>query len=266
MSLLPSWDQIDFEKMGEADLSQNHDAENQNPEDVTEPLDEAMEKLAQMPLCDLVKITAEEMFSDQLTSSPTLFLSQIIDETELLQSELTAKINWICEVQQMAPPDQLVLQVFGRDAYLSGKLKKDDGVFGKFIMGLNCGDPQTVVFNKQNYSLPNESCTPIFELDLNLEKSKVYPKIPKSTQIVYPNGRSSLKKKGYQSYLIWMFWENNPKSSKSKSKGDLDESQLTSLTEKLAEMDKNSEGTPSLLQSGNQSDDSTSQPARTFSV
>jgi len=286
MSLLPKFGEIDFEKMGESaafwvrpdseDLKEPEEpkepeeASKENFDENLEGIDYLNEVMSSIPISELISLAAEEIFADELTQSPELFLTKIIDETELIQSELTAKINWLLESQNISPPEHLVFQVLGREGYLSGKLKEKDGIFGKFMMGLVCGNSQTIVFNKQTHVLGNEEFTPIFELNLDQKKSQIYPTVPKSTRIVYPDGRATIKPKNYRSYLIWMFWADNPKTSKNDSKNgstrNLDENQLKNLNDELIKQEQES-----LLHPTNpdniQNSQNGSQPiARTFSV
>lgn len=152
---------------------------------------------------------ADEVFGDELNSKEDLFLTHIIDETELMQSELVIKLNSSLELQGYSHADHYVLQAFGRKAGFNGRIDSGEEL-GEYVMGICLRDFQCISFERKEYFVNAGQFSPVFNVK-KLGKRTIVPCIPKNKTLVKPNdGRSRVKSKNFSCLLVWAFWAEDP--------------------------------------------------------
>lgn len=189
-----------------------------------EALRDCFDKLS---ISALTALAAEEIFGKQLdTDDESLFLASIIDDTQVIQSELVAKLNMILDMHGLVDADRFSFQVFKRKAGYSGRDKRlpksitrdpedksDPDLYelGSYCLAICLKDYQIVRFAGEEYMVQLERMTPLFEIRPHEKKPADRPSVPSNkTQVKFPNGRVTLKNRDYLSILVWAFWDGHP--------------------------------------------------------
>jgi hypothetical protein len=188
-----------------------------------------------IPLPLLATLTADEIFGDQIDeNNESLFLGEIIDETQPLQSELVARLSTLFDTKGFTEPDRFSFQVFKRKAGYGAKDKRlpksitrdpedksdpDIAELGQYCSAICLRDFQVIKFDNDEHFISSGKMTPVFELKPHPnKKSKLAPRpsVPKNrTQVKLGKGKATVKSRKYICFLVWVFWDGYPNKESS---------------------------------------------------
>lgn len=153
-----------------------------------------------LALTQLVRATVFE--KDLSNQDEKLILTHRLDNTGILEKKLLSRIAVMFESQELNPPDICFLQLLHRKA---GYRPKE--LLGKYSCIINIQECQLVKNGKEIILLEEKSTTRIFDNEVD------HPLIPGSqTRISSPDRkRPILKRKDYESLIIWAHWNNYPR-------------------------------------------------------
>ena len=167
-----------------------------------------------LPLPVLGVLVADEIFGDKMDNEDeSMFLSEMLDETQPLQGELMAKLSAMFDANGFYPPDRFSLQVFRRKGGFQSK--RDDPDFGRYSAAVCLREFQVITFNREENILSNGDVSRFYELVPHPEGKKgppaPRPGVPRNrTTIKLPNGKALLKARKYLCVLVWAFWDDDP--------------------------------------------------------